>query len=189
MSHHSSWHHAPPHQLSEGGTYFVTAGTYGEAHYFQGAVRLAYLENILRESALSLRWRLEAWSIFSNHYHLIAHSPTDQPDAQSLREWLADVHRQSARWVNARDEAPGRKVWHNFWETRLTFERSYLARLNYVQQNAVKHGLVAVADEYPWSSAAEFARTASSPRQRTFSSFRTDRLQIPDAFDPAPDWR
>jgi putative transposase len=29
---------------------------------------------------------------------------------------------------------------YNFWETKLTFEKSYLARLNYVHQNAVKHG-------------------------------------------------
>jgi hypothetical protein len=29
------WPHAPSHQLSEKGTYFVTAGTYLKAHYFR----------------------------------------------------------------------------------------------------------------------------------------------------------
>jgi hypothetical protein len=39
-------------------------------------------------------------------------------------------------------------VWYNFRDTRLTYEKSYLARLNYVYQNAVKHGLVPVANQY-----------------------------------------
>jgi len=38
---------------------------------------------------------------------------------------------------------------YEFWDTRLTFEKSWLARLNYVHQNAVKHELVSIANEYP----------------------------------------
>src|SRR6185295_13265442 len=44
------------------------------------------------------------------------------------------------------DNATGRQVWYNFWDTKLTFENSYLARLNYVHQNPVKHGLVCIAN-------------------------------------------
>lgn len=52
---------------------------------------------------------------------------------------------KTAKWINQVDAKPGRQVWHNFWETRLTYQKSYLARLKYVHQNPVKHGLVVVA--------------------------------------------
>ena len=52
-------------------------------------------------------------------------------------------------------------MWHNFWDTKLTFEKSYLARLNYVHQNAVKHVLVPAANQYRWCSAAWFEQTAT----------------------------
>ena len=73
-------------------------------------------------------------------------------------------------------------MWHNFWETRLTHEASYLARLNYVHQNAVKHGLVAVANQYPWCSASWFERTASPAQVRTIYGFKIVRIKVLDDF-------
>jgi putative transposase len=75
------------------------------------------------------------------------------PDASSLRVLLSLLHEKTAKWANRLDRAPGRKVWFNYRETRLTYQKSYLARLNYTHQNAVKHGLVAAAHLYPWCSA------------------------------------
>jgi putative transposase len=48
--------------------------------------------------------------------------------------------------VNGLDQSPERQVWYNYWDTLLTYQSSYLARLNYVHQNAVKHRLVPVAE-------------------------------------------
>jgi len=64
------------------------------------------------------------------------------------------------------------------------YEKSYLARLNYVHQNAVKHGLVSVANQYPWCSAAWFERTATRAQVRTIYSFKTDRVTVQDEFEP-----
>src|ERR1051325_3163728 len=38
------WPHAPLHRFSAEGTYIVTAATSDNAHFFQGAERLDYLE-------------------------------------------------------------------------------------------------------------------------------------------------
>ena len=92
--------------------------------------------------------------------------------------FLAHVHADTAREVNLGDNEPERQVWFNYWETELTFEKSYLARLHYVHQNPVKHGLVAVASQYPWCSAAWFERTARPAQVKTIYSFKTDRLRI-----------
>ena len=156
------WPHAPTHRLAEGGTYFVTASTYLKAHHFRGSERLRVLHRGLLTVARDFHWQLEAWAVFSNHYHFIGHSPPDAPDASNLSDMLSVLHVKTARWVNRLDRTPQRQVWFNFRETRLTYPRSYFARLNYTHQNPVKHGLVPVANQYPWCSAAWFERTASS---------------------------
>jgi putative transposase len=74
---------------------------------------------------------------------------------------LKVLHVKTAEWVNGLDHTPGRQVWFNFRDMRLTYQKSYLARLNYFHQNPVRHGLVAVANQYPFCSARWFERTAS----------------------------
>ena len=176
------WPHAPTHRLSAGGVFMVTAATYGKALLFREPERLDVLQRGLLKLAAECRWRLEAWAVFPNHYHFIAHSPGDADTAASLSPMLRELHSKTAVWINRRDTAPGRRVWHNFWETRLTYERSYLARLAYVHGNAVRHGLVPVANQYRWCSAAWFERTATPAQVKTIYSLKTDRLHLSDDY-------
>ena len=182
------WPHAPEHRLSTRGTYFVTASTYLKKHHFAGKSRLAVLHRGLLKVSAQTGWRLEAWVVLSNHYHFVAHSPETEDSAASLSQMLGHLHEKTAKWVNDLDDAKGRKVWHNFWETRLTYETSLLARLNYVHQNPVRHGLVPVANQYPWGSARWFERTATPAQIKTIYRFKTERLAIVDDFEGSPDW-
>ena len=182
------WPHAPTHHLSEAGTYMVTAGTLGRAHHFRGGARLQILHRGLLKVCSTFGWTLEAWAVFSNHYHFVANAPTNTDGATSLSRMLGTLHAGTAQWVNQLDRTPGRQVWHNFWETRLTFPASYRARLNYVNQNAVRHGLVSVANQYPWCSAAWLERTASPAQIRAIYKLRTDRVQVLDFEEVAPEW-
>ena len=182
-----AWPRAPKHQLSEAGTYMVTAATYKQEHCFRGAERLAVLQRGLLKVTAENGWHLEAWAAFSNHYHFIAHSPEGK-DAEGLPGMLGFLHNQMAVWINKLDGMPARKVWHNYWESRLTFQRSYLARLNYVHQNAVKHGLVPIANAYPWCSAGFFERAAATAAVRSIYAFRGDRISVKDDFEPVSDW-
>jgi putative transposase len=182
------WPHAPTHQLAERGTYFVTCSTYEKAHHFRGASRLRVLHRGLLTVAERFGWRFEAWAVFSNHYHFVAHSPADASDASSLGTMLGMLHVKTAGWINKLDGKPGRQVWFNFWDSRLTHQRSYLTRLNYVHQNAVKHGLVPVACLYPWCSAAWFERTASPAMVKSVYRFKLDKISVADDFEPAAEW-
>ena len=184
----ASWPHAPAHRLSENGTYFVTVGTYLKEYHFRGATRLGVLCRGLLKVASDFGWHLEAWAVFSNHYHFVAHSPTPEEGAQSLSRMLGTLHEKTAKWVNRMDGTPGRHVWHNFRETRLTYEKSYFARLNYTHQNAVKHGLVKVANHYPWCSAAWFEQTASTAQIETIYGFKTDSIKVYDEYEVAGEW-
>ena len=140
------------------------------------------LQRGLLKLAVEFGWQLEAWAVFPNHYHFVGHSPASDDSADSLRAMLAKLHEKTAKWINRLDDARGRKVWHNFRDTQLTFERSYLARLAYVHQNAVHHGIVPVAVDYPWCSARWLERTATPAQVRTLYSFPLDRVNVPDEF-------
>jgi putative transposase len=185
---HTPWPHAPVHQLAQSGTFMVTAGTYLKANHFRGPERLRVLHRGLLTVAREFGWHLEAWAVFSNHYHFIGHSPAQQPDAVSLSAMLNKLHVKTSAWINKRDRAEERQVWHNFWETRLSYQKSYLARLGYVHRNPVKHGLVPVANAYPWCSAAWFERTASPAMVRTIYRFKTDHLKVLDEYESDPSW-
>lgn len=101
---------------------------------------------------------------------------------------LSVLHTKTAGWINKLDDTPGRQVWFNFWDTHLTYERSYLARPNYLHQNAVRHGLVPVATQYPWCSAGWLERVASPAMVQAIYRFKIDRLQVLDDFDVVADW-
>ena len=174
------WPHAPVHRVSEYGTYIVTGATLDKQHLFRGVQRLDFLEAKLLELAKTHGWNLEAWAVLSNHYHFVGHS---HETSSSLKDFLSHLHTVAAAEINQHDAQPGRQVWHNFWDTRLSFEKSYLARLNYVHQNAVHHGLVKVANQYRWCSAAWFERTATRAQVATIYSFKTDRVKVRDDFD------
>jgi putative transposase len=173
------WPHAPVHRLSAHGIYFITAGTLHKQPFFNTPAKRDILERLLLSLAKARGWQLEAWAVLVNHYHFVARG---QPDSTPMSEFLRELHSRSAIDLNRLDGSEGRTVWHNFRDTRLTHQYSYLARLNYVHQNAVKHGLVRIANQYPWCSAAWFERVASAAQVKTIYSFKTDRVEVEDDF-------
>ncbi len=173
------WPHAPAHRLSANGVYIVTAGTLHKKHLFDSPDKRLLLERMLLSLAKHHQWQVEAWAVFANHYHFVARG---NPASSNLRDYLTHLHADSARELNRVDAAEGRVVWHNFWDTRLTYQHAYLARLNYVHQNPVKHKLVPVANQYPWCSAAWFERVASPAQVKTIYAFKTDRVNVYDDF-------
>ena len=173
------WPHAPLHRLGTEGVYIVTAGTSYKQHLFNSPEKLTLLETHLLTLAKQSQWQLEAWAVFVNHYHFVARS---LPGATDLGQLIKHLHADTARELNRLDQAAGRSVWYNFWDTRLTYQHSYLARLNYVHQNPVKHGLVSVANQYPWCSASWFERVASPPTIKTIYGFKMDKVKVIDEF-------
>jgi putative transposase len=173
------WPHAPVHRLADNAIYFLTAGTLHKRPVFEAPARRDLLERRLLSLARDHGWQLEAWAVFSNHYHFVARG---NPDSTDLGVFVQRLHGVTSHDVNAVDGVAGRQVWFNFWDTKLTHQYSYLARLNYVHQNAVKHRLVPVANQYPWCSAAWFERVASAAQVKTIYGFRIDRVKIYDDF-------
>jgi putative transposase len=174
-----NWPHGPPHWLFDPGLYMVTTGTYQKLPHLNSPSRLDFFLESLFTYAVEFGWDLRAWAILANHYHFIAASPSD---VGTLRKFLGKLHMQTSKQLNIWDNAVGRKVWFQFWDSRITFEKSYLARLNYVHHNPVHHGVAAVAENYKWCSAAWFARHAPPAFVNTVKSFKVDRVNVQDDF-------
>jgi len=156
----------------------VTAGTYQKQRYFNTSGLLTRLTNLFLNLTEAHGWMIQAWAVFPNHYHFIAES--QKPE--TLRQLIRELHSRSALELNREQNAAGRKVWFQYWESQLTFHRSFLARLNYVHQNPVHHRLVPKASQYKWCSAGWFERKAAPAFLKTVTSFPIDRLDIPDDF-------
>jgi putative transposase len=175
------WPHAPPHRLSEGGVYFVTARCAERRHLLADDDMKDWFQETLFDVVKEFGWRLEAWAILSNHYHLIGHSPKGPDGAESLRKMIRKIHSLTTKELNRRENQPGRnRLWQNFRETCLTHQRSYLARLHYVHQNAVHHKLVTVGSDWKWCSAAEFRKAVTPAWLKTIASFRYDEIAAKD---------
>jgi putative transposase len=173
------WPHAPVHRLTDNGIYCVTVGTLHKKCFFESAIQRDLLERHLLKLAGEYRWQLEAWAVFANHYHFVARG---QPDSDPLGKFIQRLHGVTSHDLNALDGLSHRRIWFNFWDTKLTHQHSYLARLNYVHQNPVKHGLVPVASQYRWCSAAWFERMASPAQVNTIYRFKIDRVNMNDDF-------
>lgn len=174
-----NWPHAPAHWLFKPGLYMVTAGTYLKKSLLDRPERLDFALESLFAVAGEFGWSLRAWAVMCNHYHFVAASPAD---SATLRRMLGKLHMTTAKQLNQWDDQPGRKIWHQFWDGRITFERSYLARLQYVHCNPKHHGLTDQAESYKWCSAGWFARTAPPAFAKTVQGFKTDQLSVPDDF-------
>ena len=176
---YKQWHHAPSHLFLPNNTYMVTAGTYQKKAYFNTSDKLDFLQNTLFEEISQFGWSLEAWAIMANHYHFVTQAP-DNPD--TLKKMITALHSKTAIWLNSVDNTPSRKVWFQYWDSCITYERSYLARLNYVHNNPVRHGLVEDAEQYPWCSFSWFSHNAELDYQRSVFSMPIDRISIRDDF-------
>ena len=173
------WPHAPLHRINQKGTYIVTAATIEKQHHFKTVDRLNFLQDSILKLSMKYGWQLQAWAVFSNQYHFVAQS-SEHPE--NLRVFLSNLHVTTARYVNLQDQATNRQVWFQFWDTQITYQPSYLARLNYVIQNPVRHGLVKYAKDYEWCSANWFERNTSSAFYKSVLRFKTDTVNVQDDF-------
>ena len=174
-----SWPHAPARAWIGHGSYMITGGTYQRKRLFDTPAKLELLQDIAFEMCLKYQFELQAWAFLANHYHLVGHY-TGQSD--SFKQMMKALHGKSSIELNRLDREPGRKVWYQYWDSHITFERSYLARIAYVHRNPVKHGLVSVPQDYEFCSAAWFERTADRPWYETIMSFDTSEVNVFDDF-------
>ena len=172
--------HNPPHYFVSNAMYMVTGSIlYNQRLLFDNA-RKSIVCELLFERAKYWGWDLEAWAVLENHYHFVARAPEN---ALTLERLIRGLHSKSAIELNKLDKTPGRQIWHNYWDTCITHESSYHARLHYVHLNPVKHRLVERAEDYPFCSYSWFLEKGDGAFRETVMSQPIDRVEVMDEFD------
>jgi len=171
--------HNPPHLFRPNAVYIVTGSTYRKLHYLGTDEKKSQFCTTLFERSAMFGWELEAWAVLSNHYHFVAQAPEE---ATSLKALIQALHSISAIFINKTDRTPGRKIWHNYWDTCITHETSYLARLLYVHTNPIKHGIVERPEDYPFCSYCWFMEAAEQDFIDKVLAQLIDHVHVKDDF-------
>jgi REP element-mobilizing transposase RayT len=148
----------PPRPLIAGGTYHVTArGNRRQAIFRDDHDRLSFLARLARSSN-ARRWRVLAWCLLGNHYHLLLRTP--DPD---LDQGLRDVHGGYAQWFNRRHGVDGHLFQGRYGASMVLRDAHLLATIRYIALNPVEAGLAANPAAWRWSSHAQVLRADTTP--------------------------
>ena len=139
-----------------GGTFFFTlclANRGGSLlTHRAGALRAAWIE-----TARALPFRTEAVAVLPNHLHAVWTLPEGDADFSTRWKRIKRGFTVRVGGQHARSSSKLRKgeagLWQRrFWERCVRDEAELAACLRYVWCNPVKHGYVARAADWPWSS-------------------------------------
>lgn len=147
-----------PRIYAPGGTMHVVARCNNREFCFTTPEAFEVLLDHLREMSGTYEVKLFAYTLMSNHIHLLLQSPDPDVLGRPLRWFMTQTAKTFHRLRNRRG---------HFWERRyracLVEDDLYaLAALRYVDRNPVRAGLVEDPTAYPWSSCATYALGAPS---------------------------
>lgn len=132
----------------EGVAHHVTQrGNRRQQTFFSDEDYAAYVA-LLAEGCQAAGVEVWGYCLMPNHVHLILIPSTDD----GLRVALAEAHRRYSRRVNFREGWRG-YLWQGRFASVPMDEAHLLACARYVELNPVRAGLVARAEDWPWSSA------------------------------------
>jgi len=148
-----------PRIVAPGGTVHVVARCNNRAFRFTAPEDFAVLLDHLHAMRRAYDVGVYAYTLMSNHVHLLLPAPTQDALGRPLR-WLLT---QTAKAFHKRRGDQG-----HFWEHRyracLVEDDLYaLAALRYLDRNPVRAGLVADPAAYTWSSCAAYAAGTPNP--------------------------
>ncbi len=120
---------------------------------------LALIEDKARKFAVAIH----AYVLMDQHFHLLATPET----ADGLPQLMQAIGRRYVRYFNDSQGRTGTLWEGRYRSTVIQPDRYLLACMAYIDLNPVRHGLVAQARDYPWSSHGHYA------------GLRVDRLVTP----------
>ena len=181
MEIYKTYKHNPAHLFRSNVKYFITGATYEKKYHIEEESAKQRLIESISKGFMDYHWKLEDWVILNNHYHLIVEAPGN---AETLSGIMRDIHKFTAMWIkkNIISTKNVEKIWWNYWDTCLTFENSYNARLNYLWFNPVKHGLVDKPED--WKFGSYYYRFKEEPEylKEMKHKYPFDRVKVFDDF-------
>ena len=127
-----------------GGSFFFTVVTARRLPVFASTTAVDVLRDAFRAVRQKRPFDIEAIVILPDHLHCIWTLPAG--DADFMTRW-----RLIKTWFSK--HAGLKDVWqHRYWEHVLRDERDLIKHVDYIHYNPVKHGLVVMVIDRPYSS-------------------------------------
>jgi REP element-mobilizing transposase RayT len=139
------------HRLeAPGGFYHVTTRENGRrAIYFGNWSGRLFVEELER-AALRHAWRVLAYCLMGNHYHLVVRLGDDAGLSHGMCELNGRFARATNRRLDRRDHLFGRR----FWCEEIDTDAYLMEACRYVLRNPIRAGLIANPRSWRWSSMA-----------------------------------
>jgi REP element-mobilizing transposase RayT len=103
-------------------------------------------------------WRLYAYCLMGNHYHLALSTPRP-----NLGAGMGRLNQLYVQWFNRRHDRTGHLFERRYWSSLVESEAHMLALIRYIAANPVRAGLCSRPRDWPWSSAKATAGLVSAP--------------------------
>jgi putative transposase len=144
-----------------GGTYFFTQVADQRRPILTSDLGRRVLRQAIEATRNRWPFEIEAWVLLPDHLHAIWKLPPEDDDYS--RRWAFLKKEFTKAYLTAGGEeapvTPGRArdgrrgVWQpKFWEHTIRDQRDYERHFHYLHFNPVKHGLVEMLCEYPYST-------------------------------------
>jgi len=149
---YKTYKHNPPHLFLPGYNYFVTASSWRHKPIFHESKIKEQMVEMLSLGCQKYHWILDDWVFLDDHYHIMLRS--DPEGETTIAKLINNFHKFLSLWIRKEysDGLICGRIFNNYWDTCLTYERSFLSRLNYIYYNPVKHGYVKKPEDYPFGS-------------------------------------
>jgi putative transposase len=116
---------------------------------------------VIEEVKAESPWQMDAIVLLPDHLHMLWKTPPHDLDYSTriavLKKRFTDTFLKAGgrecRVLSGQTRHRRRGVWQErFWEHTIRDLKDYRLHLDYIHSNPVKHGLVELPIEWPWSS-------------------------------------
>ena len=104
-------------------------------------------------------------------------------DSTTLSQLVNNFHRFTTNWLSKHNiKKVQDKYFHNYWDTCITYEKSYFSRLHYIWYNPVKHGYVGSPEKWKFDSFYFLYEEEMKEIEQIIKTYPIDRMKIDDDF-------
>lgn len=110
------------------------------------------------------RYRLHAWVVMPNHFHVLFQPLAPYSMSEIVASWKRFTATEIKKWLRARQESGDPEsalldgpMWHReYWDRYIRNAKHFDDAVAYIHINPVKAGLCADQKSWKWSSAREY---------------------------------
>jgi putative transposase len=151
-----------------GGTYFFTVNLL-ERRSNLLTKHIDVLRMAIKMIKKQKPFHIDAWVVLPDHMHCVWTLPEGDDDYparwKAIKSAFSRAIPKTERLSAVRKAKGERAIWQRrYWEHTIRSEKDYQAHVDYVHINPVKHGLVKVVKDWPYSTFHRFVEQGVYPQ-------------------------